>query len=85
MIQQLTYEELEQRIQELTKEPFERMRAEEALEESETRYRRLFETAQDGILILDADTERRRHNLYSSTFRASQNGRTYRICNGERL
>ncbi len=28
----------------------------EALKESETRYRRLFETAQDGILILDANT-----------------------------
>ena len=28
----------------------------EALKTSETRYRRLFETAQDGILILDADT-----------------------------
>ncbi len=28
----------------------------EALKVSETRYRRLFETAQDGILILDADT-----------------------------
>ena len=27
-----------------------------SLRESETRYRRLFETAQDGILILDADT-----------------------------
>jgi PAS domain-containing protein len=26
------------------------------LQESERRYRRLFETAQDGILILDADT-----------------------------
>jgi PAS domain S-box-containing protein len=34
----------------------ERKRAEEALKVSETRYRRLFETAQDGILILDADT-----------------------------
>ena len=31
-------------------------RAEEALQASETRYRRLFETAQDGILILDAET-----------------------------
>jgi PAS domain S-box-containing protein len=31
-------------------------RAEEALRASETRYRRLFETAQDGILILNADT-----------------------------
>jgi len=27
-----------------------------ALKASETRYRRLFETAQDGILILDAET-----------------------------
>ncbi|MBN1136145.1 MAG: PAS domain S-box protein [Anaerolineae bacterium] len=34
----------------------ERLWAEEALEASEVRYRRLFETAQDGILILDADT-----------------------------
>jgi PAS domain S-box-containing protein len=31
-------------------------KADEALQASETRYRRLFETAQDGILILDADT-----------------------------
>ncbi len=28
----------------------------EALQDSEKRYRRLFESAQDGILILDADT-----------------------------
>ena len=34
----------------------ERQRVEAALQVSETRYRRLFETAQDGILILDADT-----------------------------
>jgi formate hydrogenlyase transcriptional activator len=33
-----------------------RKRSEEALEISETRYRRLFESAQDGILILDAET-----------------------------
>ncbi len=33
-----------------------RKEAEEALSFSESRYRRLFETAQDGILILDADT-----------------------------
>ena len=31
-------------------------RAEEALQASELRYRRLFETAQDGIFILDGDT-----------------------------
>ena len=31
-------------------------RAEEALKASETRYRRLFETAQDGILILNEET-----------------------------
>jgi len=29
-----------------------------SLEESEVRYRRLFETAKDGILILDGDTGR---------------------------
>jgi PAS domain S-box-containing protein len=34
----------------------ERKRTEEALRESENRYRRLFEAARDGILILDADT-----------------------------
>jgi PAS domain S-box-containing protein len=33
-----------------------RKRAEEALRASEVRYRRLFETAKDGILILDAET-----------------------------
>ena len=34
----------------------ERKEAEEALKASETRYRRLFESAKDGILLLDADT-----------------------------
>jgi len=33
-------------------------RSEQAIHASEVRYRRLFETAQDGILILDADTGR---------------------------
>ncbi|MBI5354071.1 MAG: PAS domain S-box protein [Chloroflexi bacterium] len=33
-----------------------RRHTEDALQESETRYRRLFETAQDGVLILDAET-----------------------------
>ena len=36
----------------------ERKRIEDALKASEVRYRRLFETAKDGILILDADTGR---------------------------
>ena len=36
----------------------ERKRTEDALKASEIRYRRLFETAKDGILILDADTGR---------------------------
>ncbi len=35
----------------------ERKRIETTLQDSEVRYRRLFETAQDGILLLDADTE----------------------------
>jgi PAS domain S-box-containing protein len=34
----------------------ERKRAEEAMRASEARYRRLFETAKDGIIILDAET-----------------------------
>src|SRR5512139_1311456 len=36
----------------------ERKRIQDALTASETRYRRLFETTKDGILILDADTGR---------------------------
>lgn len=45
-------EAAERRIQNLT----DQKQSEEALKISETRYRRLFETAQDGILILDAET-----------------------------
>ncbi|NCO33400.1 MAG: hypothetical protein AUJ92_08120 [Armatimonadetes bacterium CG2_30_59_28] len=40
----------------LTRDITERKRAEETLTASETRYRRLFESAKDGILILDAET-----------------------------
>jgi PAS domain S-box-containing protein len=36
----------------------ERKRIQDAMKVSEVRYRRLFETAKDGILILDADTRR---------------------------
>jgi formate hydrogenlyase transcriptional activator len=45
-------EAAERRIRDLT-DP---KQSDEALKISETRYRRLFETAQDGILILDAET-----------------------------
>jgi len=44
------------RMAELERVRAERQRTEEELQASETRYRRLFETARDGILILDADT-----------------------------
>jgi PAS domain S-box-containing protein len=47
---------LHQRIEDLTARETGRRQADEALKVSETRYRRLFETAQDGILLLDADT-----------------------------
>lgn len=41
---------------ELNREITERRKAKEALQASELRYRRLFEAAKDGILILDAET-----------------------------
>jgi PAS domain S-box-containing protein len=47
---------MQQRIAELEKAASERKLIEEKLQASEIRYRRLFETAQDGILILDAET-----------------------------
>lgn len=47
--------DLHQRIDDLAAEATKRKKA-EALEVSEIRYRRLFEAAQDGILLLDADT-----------------------------
>ena len=43
-------------LSDVTWEIFQRKRTEEALIDSEKRYRRLFESAKDGILILDADT-----------------------------
>ncbi|BDD87873.1 PAS domain S-box protein [Desulfofustis limnaeus] len=45
-------------LADVTWEIIQRKRAEEALIDSEKRYRRLFESAKDGILILDADTGR---------------------------
>ena len=48
--------ELHQRIEGSEAEATKHKKAEEALKVSETRYRRLFETAYDGIVLLDADT-----------------------------
>ncbi len=48
--------DLSQRIEDLEAKETQRKTTEEALKVSEIRYRRLFETAQDGILLLDADT-----------------------------
>ncbi len=47
---------LQKRIAELEAVDTKRKKAEEALSVSEVRYRRLFETSQDGILIVDAET-----------------------------
>ena len=49
-------EVLRLRVAELEAAHAECQQTQAALQVSETRYRRLFETAQDGILILDADT-----------------------------
>jgi len=51
-------EALRQRVAELELADVQRHAAQAALQVSETRYRRLFETAQDGILILDGLTGR---------------------------
>lgn len=48
--------ELSKHIARLEKALLEKEKAGEALHDSEKRYRRLFESAKDGILILDADT-----------------------------
>jgi PAS domain S-box-containing protein len=45
-----------QTVEDLASRETGRRKADEALKRSETRYRRLFETAQDGILLLDSDT-----------------------------
>jgi PAS domain S-box-containing protein len=47
---------LEEKVRELEETLDRRKKAEEALRRSEIRYRRLFEAAKDGILILHADT-----------------------------
>ena len=49
-------EVLRQRVAELEAADAKCRQTQAALQVSETRYRRLFETTQDGILVLDADT-----------------------------
>ena len=53
-----TYEELEQRVNELGKKVSQTKQTEEALRESEERYRAIFEGAAEGILIADIRTKR---------------------------
>jgi PAS domain S-box-containing protein len=57
MANQPTYEELEQRIKGLEKEVLKGKQVEEALRESEKKYRTLFEGNVDGILITDIETK----------------------------
>jgi two-component system, cell cycle sensor histidine kinase and response regulator CckA len=54
----LTNKELKKKIELLKETLLEMESSGEALQDSEKRYRRLFESARDGILILDADTGR---------------------------
>ncbi|MDY6989669.1 MAG: PAS domain S-box protein [Thermodesulfobacteriota bacterium] len=51
-----TYEELERRVEKLKEEAAKRKEAEEALRESEQKYRTQFEEALDAIFIADAET-----------------------------
>jgi PAS domain S-box-containing protein len=57
MTEKPTYEELEQRIQELGQAESKRKRAEEALRESEIKYRTILETTSEGCWILSPELE----------------------------
>jgi len=51
----LSYEELEEKVKELEKKAFEHTQAEEALKDSEQKYRTLFENSKDAISITTRD------------------------------
>lgn len=53
MVRKPSYQELEQRVQELEKETICRQQAEKALRSKETQYRKIFDSATDGLLIYD--------------------------------
>jgi len=62
MARKPTYEELEKRVKKLEKEAVERKRAEEALKESEERFRTIVETAPSLLTIIDTKGK----NIYAS-------------------
>ena len=66
-------EAAEQKLQDLTNQK----QSEKALRISETGYRHLFEMAQDGILILDAQTGRRKALSEIKTLKRPTGGREY--------
>jgi len=57
MAKKLTYEELEQRVKELEKEALGRKQVEEALKESENRFRTLVEKSVEAIFLVNFDIE----------------------------
>jgi PAS domain S-box-containing protein len=57
MARKPTYEKLEERVKELQKESAERKRAEDALRESESKYRTLFNESRDAIYITSREGE----------------------------
>jgi PAS domain S-box-containing protein len=61
---------------------YERKRMEHSLEASEARYRRLFETAQDGILILDEESG---HIMDANPFLVDMLGYSREHCLGKKL
>ena len=56
MAEKLTYEELEQRVNELEKEAVRRKRAEEAVLENEDRLKTILDSIQTGVAVIDAES-----------------------------